>query len=565
MIDLVTASLLSISSVLAAAMLAVLVLRRMMHRLAGAEAAYAAWLLVPLSLLVLALPKVSAEGSGALQSAHTVVAVPAIDDLEADVGAPVASTWPRSAAAGTGWDSMAAILLAAWALGALALGGWMWRRHRRYVASLQPRRAGRPWRAAAGGQPGVFGAWRPRLALPLDFERRFGAEDRRLILAHERVHAQRGDPRWNVLAAALLAVQWCNPIAWWAHAAFRQDQEFACDAAVLRRRAADVARYARLLARGGDPASGSLLASHWPGRHPVVARVAMLRRHLRRDALWRLPVLLVVAVGAFGAAHAARPADTPAMVGWRASAEVSAMPQVPIVVDAGLAAAAVRVAPAVQRDLEVARHGPLPIRVAAARTSPAHGRAQAPAAGGAARWAGRGSGERSAAIDERRDQRESAAQAVPAIPAERPRGPRVAERPVAKASLSQAGASVSAAAQGASSPESRIADTAAVVPARVIDSDWRLPGSESLPPWPDDATPVQVLLVLSIDEGGRLVGGRVAHSPGEAYTRAALRWVRGARFGAARSASGERIASELPLLMTIAPPRWVTRNPAESG
>lgn len=550
MIDLSMAFLLSASSVLSAAMLAVLALRRPVRRLAGAEAAYAAWLLVPLALLVLALPKLPPEVAAASDPVPALAATAAAETTQVAPGVPAFE--PEATR-----RSLTPILLAAWAVGALALGGWMWRRHRRYLDSLQLRGAGRAWRARAGAQPGVLGTWRPRLVLPVDFAQRFAAGERALILAHERVHAQRGDPRWNALAATLLAAQWFNPVAWWAHAAFRLDQELACDATVLRRKAADVVRYARLLARSAGWVPSTPLASHWLDRHPAIERLEMLRHHQRCNLRWRSPVLLAVAVGAFGAAHAARPADPFPTGHSPAPMDARDTTRIPILVDARPAVTAQRVVLAADGPAWTSQRAPSPVWTGVGSGSPSS-RPPARRAPGDATPPARGiAGPASIASAPAIDDTDPAVPAPPGIDGDLGRYPGVAAGAVDATGPSDAAVGLVTAANGAGET--------AVAPPRVIDSDWRVPGSESLPPWPVDAKPVQVVLTLRIDARGRLTGARVEHSPGEAYARAALRWVRAARYGAARTASGERVAGELPLLVTIAPPRWVTPNPAISA
>jgi len=550
MIDAIASFLFSAACVLAAAMLTVLALRRAMHRFAGAEVAHTAWLLVPLSLLVLALPQPPADDPA--WQAFSLIALPAAPGLRAAAaggsGVPMA---PDAAAADPGSRVSSVSLLVPWALGTLALGGWMWRRHRRYLGGLLPRPDGWPWRIGAGGQPGVFGALRPRLVLPLDFKSRFEVDDRRLILAHERVHARRCDPLWNLLAAALLAAQWFNPLAWWAHAVFRRDQEISCDAAVLRRRPRQASRYARLLARDAQSAAGSPVASHWPGRHPAVERVAMLRGHLLGRAVWRLPVLVAVAAGAFGAAHAARPVDAP---GGVVEAPAGAPFPMPLRVEAGVPVRPLRAELVGRGDAPATPLDPAPTWGVSARVSPAGRPAVTPAvADGPVRMTSAAS-SRPVGTDVSADRGASFAIDMPArVSAGRDDpggGPRLGAAAALPAASPDAIEANGAAPGAGESPGAAVA-----VPARVIKIGRWPSGTGSLPPWPGDAAPVNVALTLSIDARGRLVGERIERSPAEPYARVALRAVRSALYGAARTATGERIASELPVLVTIAPPR----------
>ncbi|MFN6972470.1 MAG: TonB family protein [Rheinheimera sp.] len=82
--------------------------------------------------------------------------------------------------------------------------------------------------------PHISGILRPQVLLPSDFFHRFTLQQQQLILRHELAHWQRGDLHWNYLALALLAVCWFNPLIWLAYRRYRQDQELACDALVLK-------------------------------------------------------------------------------------------------------------------------------------------------------------------------------------------------------------------------------------------------------------------------------------------------------------------------------------------
>ena len=81
--------------------------------------------------------------------------------------------------------------------------------------------------------PMAFGILDRVIIVPFDFDDRFTECQRRLALDHELSHHRSGDLVANLIAFVLLCLQWFNPLAWAAHAAFRFDQEAACDARVL--------------------------------------------------------------------------------------------------------------------------------------------------------------------------------------------------------------------------------------------------------------------------------------------------------------------------------------------
>ena len=82
--------------------------------------------------------------------------------------------------------------------------------------------------------PLVCGLFRPIVVVPEDFAFRFGPQERRYALAHELLHVRRGDLFAILAMTAVRSTQWFNPFAARAVAAFRSDQEAACDATVLR-------------------------------------------------------------------------------------------------------------------------------------------------------------------------------------------------------------------------------------------------------------------------------------------------------------------------------------------
>ncbi len=101
--------------------------------------------------------------------------------------------------------------------------------------------------------PIAFGIFDKVIAVPADFDRIYDERERRLALDHELAHHRSGDLIANLFAFVLLCLQWFNPLAWVAHAAFRFDQEAACDARVLdKAKAHDRADYGRAIAKAAS-------------------------------------------------------------------------------------------------------------------------------------------------------------------------------------------------------------------------------------------------------------------------------------------------------------------------
>jgi beta-lactamase regulating signal transducer with metallopeptidase domain len=267
------ALLLSVAVVLMAA------LRPLLLKRLGAGSAYAAWLLVPALLLTPLLPRPAQEPLRVVLQAtgHAqTLAAPALPAPPPD---------------------HAAVWLGLW------LGG---------AALVLLEQARRQWRLArlgerlpAGSSPALVGLLKPRVALPVDFDQRFSPAERELILAHEQVHRARLDNLWNLLACALTALHWWNPLAWWAARRMQADQELACDAAVLAARPGALADYTRALLAAHDLHHlGAPLASRWGSSHPLVERIAMLNRPMplnRRRAMLLAATVATVSTLAYAA------------------------------------------------------------------------------------------------------------------------------------------------------------------------------------------------------------------------------------------------------------------------
>ncbi|MBU2893694.1 M56 family metallopeptidase [Colwellia sp. D2M02] len=84
--------------------------------------------------------------------------------------------------------------------------------------------------------PMLMGLFKQILVIPEDFNELYTPEQQQLIIAHEVCHFSHHHMWANQVALLLLALFWFHPLAWRAYAAFRQDQEHACDQFVLSRK-----------------------------------------------------------------------------------------------------------------------------------------------------------------------------------------------------------------------------------------------------------------------------------------------------------------------------------------
>ncbi|ATS87204.1 energy transducer TonB [Xanthomonas citri pv. fuscans] len=274
-----------------AALLACLVLRRVLRAWLGATAAYAIWAAVPLAVLAAAIP--GPPIAAALPKMPAMVAMPL--NLQSSEHA---------------WAGQ---LLAVWLTGGVAMAVALWWRQHRFMRRLGVLHAldGELWAATRDvGLPVSVGLWRPRIVLPMDFDTRYSAAERTLILAHERLHLRRGDLYANLLAALLLCIGWCNPLMHLAWRAFRLDQELACDAQVLTRYPGKRRSYATAILKTHCGAGWTPTACRWNAPHALTQRVAALLKpavempRARRN----LRVVVAMAVMVSGACWAFQPA-----------------------------------------------------------------------------------------------------------------------------------------------------------------------------------------------------------------------------------------------------------------
>ena len=252
------------NSTVSVAALVVLLLRKPLRRAGGALAAYRVWWTLPAALFAALLPLLR------LSRPLSVAVVPGVagaGDLLAASGRAVARL-------------PAPPLGALWLAGALGFLLLAMLRQWRFRRALQRR----PWRGRVlrgDGGPCLLGLLRPCVVLPADFRQRYGARERRLILAHEIVHLRRGDLCVNAAALLLRGLFWFNPLLHFAATRLRRDQELACDAAVAARfpQARRCYAGALLQAQLGAAASAGqqgALGCGWRSVHPLKERIQML-------------------------------------------------------------------------------------------------------------------------------------------------------------------------------------------------------------------------------------------------------------------------------------------------
>lgn len=244
------------------AVVLVLALRPPLRRLAGARVAYGMWALVPVALLAVLVPAPQAAGSVAGLSG---LALPAV---QLDV------SQAASGALGMPW------LLGCWIAGVLAVAALSGLAQQRFLRALGPihRRADGLHQAHGGaGLPAAVGLLRPRIVVPADFDYRYDADERALMVLHERLHIRSGDLAANALATVLRCLFWFNPLVHASWRRFRHDQELACDQRVLHHHPRSRRCYGEAMLKTQLADLPFPLACNWGYGHPIKERIAMLK------------------------------------------------------------------------------------------------------------------------------------------------------------------------------------------------------------------------------------------------------------------------------------------------
>lgn len=244
--------------------------RKGCRRAFGAERALQLWLLPLLSVLATQLPHVSHSSAIYRQMFDPVARI-----------STVFAAQPMHAAT-PGWRVGVVLIWLAGIVGAALMAVHAQLRYRSQLrGATQVHCANSRWpvvRAArADVGPAMVGAWRVCIVLPRDFNARYNAVERTLIIAHETTHARRRDGLWCLLAQCVASVLWFHPLAWWALGAMKHDQELACDAEVLRAHGPQRRCYASAMLKTQAVAQALPIGCFWFPRHPLTERIAMLR------------------------------------------------------------------------------------------------------------------------------------------------------------------------------------------------------------------------------------------------------------------------------------------------
>jgi bla regulator protein blaR1 len=340
------------------AIVVVLILRGLWLRWLGARSLLWLWLLVPALVIAVTVParvvRMPAEVSKPATTTH--VAPPSIFAIASQQPQPLATqaqswTTRTTELLEARLAEIEIVLIATWSLGAMLLALRLLRQQRDFVralGTLLPRADGSWMARSSDFGPVVVGLLKPRIVVPADFEFRYDAHQRGLILAHERCHLRRGDLRVNFLLCVLRCVYWFNPLVHLAARRLRFDQELACDAAVLEHFPHSRRAYADAILNTQLADLGLPVGCYWQSSHPLKWRIIMLTKPTAGLARVMLGSLIAIAGSTIAAVSA-----------WAALPEYVGAPSAPVAA-ADPGQPQVAATPAAMKALPAGRTAPAP-------------------------------------------------------------------------------------------------------------------------------------------------------------------------------------------------------------
>ena len=295
------------------ALIIVLAVREPLRNAFGARIAYAFWTIVPAAGLANFLPARRILVSDVPPAGEALPLAPAA--LSGQTALPAAAGSDTTAVLFSAWP-LSSWLVALWFLGFVLSLALLIYRYRRFLRDHDLHETSGTLHVAGTTDVGpvTVGVFRPRILLPKDFEQRYDAVERRLILEHEQAHIRSGDVIVNAFAALVQCLQWFNPLVYVALPRLRVDQELACDARVMRKHARHRRIYAEALLKAQLATRAVPLGCAWPsvGIEPLRQRIAELGQTRPAPVRWALGALVCTASTAATAAvaWAAIPAET---------------------------------------------------------------------------------------------------------------------------------------------------------------------------------------------------------------------------------------------------------------
>jgi len=136
-------------------------------------------------------------------------------------------------------DRLPIALVSLWLVGlGVCVLGWVnqWRRVRRLIRAASPLDLGLAIPVVSSHEriePGVFGILRPVLILPNGISEQLSPMQFQTIIAHELCHVRRRDNLISTVHMLVESMFWFHPLVWWIETRLLEEQEAACDEAVL--------------------------------------------------------------------------------------------------------------------------------------------------------------------------------------------------------------------------------------------------------------------------------------------------------------------------------------------
>jgi beta-lactamase regulating signal transducer with metallopeptidase domain len=123
--------------------------------------------------------------------------------------------------------------------------------------------------------PVVVGLFHPTIVLPAEVAQ-WPDGQLKLVLQHELAHVRRRDIFWNCFVSVVSAIIWFQPLAWIVQRKLRDDQEFACDDAVLLQ-GNEASEYAAMLV---NVAESLLIRRQYPVSSVAMAGCCSVERRI---------------------------------------------------------------------------------------------------------------------------------------------------------------------------------------------------------------------------------------------------------------------------------------------
>lgn len=140
--------------------------------------------------------------------------------------------------------------------------------------------------------PAVLGLWRPTIVLPQVIAEGRSDDELAPILAHELIHARRGDLWVGLAQIVAQAAWWFHPLVWLAARAIGREAERSCDEEVIAELGLSPARYARSLLDVLELKKTLVAVPVFPGMRPIeitsqrMERIMSLGQGCRRRTPW---------------------------------------------------------------------------------------------------------------------------------------------------------------------------------------------------------------------------------------------------------------------------------------